>query len=183
MLNNYLNRPRKKAWVGAAISAAVGIGSSIFGALKQKNAQQKQYALQRNTQLRDTGLTSAANMTQSFANANELDEEFRNRFMRMGGRRRFTDGGEVSNGGGNGFKWSMDDTLSLITGLGSAGSNVANSAIMPSPHTGVYSNAIKPLSKDDKDNEAVYDSAARSNFLNNYYRTSSLRCGGKYMRR
>ena len=98
MLNNYLNRPRNKAWLGAAIGAAVGIGSAIFGASKQKKAQQKQYALQNNTQYRNTGLTSAANMTQTFANANELDEEFRNRFLRYGGRRKAEDGG--------GFKWS-----------------------------------------------------------------------------
>ena len=69
MLNNYLNRPRKKAWIGTAIGAAVGIGSAIFGASKQKKAQEQQYALQRNMQLRNTGLTSAANLTQAYANA------------------------------------------------------------------------------------------------------------------
>ena len=41
-----------------------------------------------------------------------------------------------------------------------------------------YINAINPLISDKKDNEAVYDSAARSNFLNNYYRTAAMRMGG-----
>ena len=61
MLNNYLNRPRKKAWIGAVIGAAVGIGSSIFGASQQKKAQEKQYALQRANEARNAGLTSATN--------------------------------------------------------------------------------------------------------------------------
>ena len=175
MLNNYLNRPRNKAWLGAAIGAAVGIGSAIFGASKQKKAQQKQYALQNNTQYRNTGLTSAANMTQTFANANELDEEFRNRFLRYGGRRKAKDGG--------GFKWSFADTDSLISGLGSAGSNLATSLVGQAQQQGIYPNAFKPLTSNANDDEAVYDSAARSNFLNNYYRTSALRCGGLKSRR
>lgn len=170
MLNNYLNRPRNKAWLGAAIGAAVGIGSAIFGASKQKKAQQKQYALQNNTQYRNTGLTSAANMTQTFANANELDEEFRNRFLRYGGRRKAKDGG--------GFKWSASDTDALISGLGSAGSNLATSLVGQAQQQGIYPNAFKPLTSKAEDNEAVYDSAARSNFLNNYYRTAALRMGG-----
>ena len=174
MLNNYLNRPRKKAWVGAAIGAAVSIGSSIFGAISQKKAQQKQMMLQRNTELRNTGLTSASNLTKTFANADELDEEFRNRFLRCGGRRKAEDGG--------GFKWSSSDTDALISGLGSAGSSFATSLIGQAQQRANYINAINPLMNDKKDNEAVYDSAARSNFLNNYYRTSALRMGGRSRR-
>ena len=94
MMNNYLNRPRRKAWIGAAIGAAVGIGSAIFGASKQKKAQEQQYALQRNMESRNTGLTSAANLTQAYANADELDKEFRNRFMRYGGRKKAAWGAE-----------------------------------------------------------------------------------------
>lgn len=168
MLNNYFNRPRKKAWVGAAIGAAVGIGSTIFGAIRQKKAQEQQYALQQNTQYRNTGLTSAANMTQSFANVDELDKEFRNRFMRMGGRRRFEGGG-----------WTIADIDALISGLGSAGSNIATSLVGQAQQQGIYPNAFKPVVSSKKDNEAVYDSAARSNVLNNYYRTATLRLGGK----
>ena len=68
MLNNYLNRPRRKAWIGAAIGAAVGIGSTLFGASQQKKAQEEQYRLQQAMEARNTGLTSAANMTQAYAN-------------------------------------------------------------------------------------------------------------------
>lgn len=175
MLNNYFNRPRKKAWIGAAIGAAVGIGSSIFGASRQKKAQEQQFRLQRNMELRNTGLTSAANLNQTFANANELDEEFKNRFLRCGGRVKAEDGG--------GFKWSSSDTDALISGLGDAGSNIATALVGQASQKANYINAINPLISDKKDNEAVYDSAARSNFLDNYYRTSALRYGGVKMRR
>jgi hypothetical protein len=175
MIEKYMLRPRRKAWLGAAIGAAFGIGSAIFGASKQKAAQQKQYALQQNTQYRNTGLTSAANMTQSFANANELDEEFRNRFLRYGGRRKAEEGG--------GFKWSSTDTDALISGLGSAGSNLATSLVGQAQQQGIYPNAFKPAVSSEKDNEAIYDSAARSSVLNNYYQTATLRLGGKRGRR
>ena len=163
MLNNYFNRPRKKAWIGAAIGAAVGIGSAIFGASRQKKAQEKQYALQRAAEARNTGLTSAANLTQAYANADELDREFRSRFMRMGGRKK--------------CGWGAEDTTALINGLGNAGSNIATSIIGQASQRANYVNAIKPITNDKKD-DAVYDSAARSEFLNNYYRTSMMRCGG-----
>ena len=175
MLQNYLNRPRKKAWIGAAIGAAVGIGSSIFGASQQKKAQEQQFRLQRNTELRNTGLTSAANLTRTFANVDELDEEFKNRFLRCGGRRKFQDGGSSSSG----WKWSSSDTDALISGLGSAGSSFATALVGQAQQRANYINAINPLMNDKKDNEAVYDSAARSNFLNNYYRTVALRMGGR----
>ena len=174
MLNNYLNRPRKKAWLGAAIGAAVGIGSSIFGASRQKKAQEQQYALQRNMEIRNTGLTSAANLTQAYANADELNEEFRNRFLRYGGRRKAETGTQTDTGG---WKWSDSDTSALISGLSSAGSNIATAMIGQAQQRANYVNAINPLTS-KKEDEAVYDSAARSNFLNNYYRTAALRMGG-----
>ena len=170
MLQNYLNRPRKKAWIGAAIGAAVGIGSAIFGASKQKKAQEQQFRLQRNMELRNAGLTSSANLNTAFANADELDEEFRNRFLRCGGRRKAEDGG--------GFKWSSSDTDALISGLDSAGSSFATALVGQASQRANYINAINPLTSDKKDN-AAYDSAARSEFLNNYYRTSMMRCGGR----
>lgn len=168
MLNNYFNRPRKKAWIGAAIGAAVGIGSTIFGASRQKRLQEQQYAMQRAAEARNTGLTSAANLTQAYANADELDREFKSRFMRMGGRKKCA--------------WGAEDTTALISSLGSAGSNIATSIIGNAQQKAAYPGAVKPITNDKKD-DAVYDSAARSSFLNNYYRTSSLRCGGTKMRR
>ena len=164
MLNNYFNRPRKKAWIGAAIGAAVGIGSAIFGASRQKKAQEQQYAMQREAEARNTGLTSAANLTQAYANSDELDKEFRSRFMRMGGRKK--------------CGWGAEDTTALINSLGSAGSNIATSIIGQAQQRANYINAVNPLISDKKDN-AAYDSAARSEFLNNYYRTSMMRCGGR----
>lgn len=172
MWNNYFNRPRQKAWLGAAIGAAVGIGSAIFGASQQKKAQEEQYAIQRATQLRNTGLTSAMNLTRSYANSDELDKEFRSSFKRMGGRKKCVNGG-----------WTTADTDALISGLGSAGSNFATNIIGQAQQQGIYPNAFKPIMNDEKDNNAVYDSANRSQMLNDYYRVSSLRCGGSKMRR
>ena len=164
MLNNYFNRPRKKAWIGAAIGAAVGIGSAIFGASRQKKMQEQQYALQRATELRNTGLTSATNLTQVYDNADELDKEFRSRFMRMGGRKKCA--------------WGAEDTTALINSLGNAGSSIATSIIGNAQQKVAYPGAIKPITNDRKD-DVAYDSAARSEFLNNYYRTSMMRCGGR----
>ena len=164
MVNNYLTRPRRKAWIGAAISAAVGIGSAMFGASKQKKAQEQQYAMQRAAEARNTGLTSAANLTQAYANADELDKEFKSRFMKMGGRKKCA--------------WGAEDTTALISSLGNAGSNIATSIIGNAQQKAAYPGAIKPITNDKKD-DVAYDSAARSEFLNNYYRTSTMRCGGR----
>ena len=169
MVNNYLTRPRRKAWLGAAIGAVLGIGSSIFGAAKQKEAEKQQQRLQRNTELRNTGLTSAANLTQAFSNANELDEEFKSRFYKCGGRKK--------------AEWGAEDTISLITGLGSTGSSIATNIIGHESQKANYVNAINPLKSNPKDDDAVYDSAARSNMLNDYYRVANLRCGGSKIRR
>lgn len=164
MLNNYFNRPRKKAWVGTAIGLGVNLLGSFFGANAQKKAQERQYALQRAAEARNTGLTSAANLTQAYANADELDKEFRSRFMRMGGRKKCA--------------WGAEDTTALINGLGNAGSSIVTSIIGNAQQRANYVNAIKPITNDRKD-DATYDSAARSEFLNNYYRTSMMRCGGR----
>ena len=163
MINNYYSRPRQKAWLGAAIGAAVGISSAIFGASKQKKAQEQQMKLQQAMEARNVGLTSAANLTQAYSNSDELNEEFRNRFLRYGGRRKAA--------------WGAEDTTDLINSLGSAGSNIATNIIGRAQQQGIYPNAVKPI-VNNNDNEAVYDSAARSQMLNDYYRVSSLRCGG-----
>lgn len=212
MLNNYLNRPRNKAFLGSIISGVIGIGTSIFGAAKQKEAQRQQYRLQRNMELRNTGLTSAANLIKAYSNADELDEEFKNRFLRFGGRRkalfgdyipnyaaptvesyayklggrkRFEGGGDTktSNTSSNGWNWSNADTNALISGLSSAGSNLATSLIGQATQRANYINSINPLIGDRNSDKTIYDSAARSELLNNYYRTSTLRCGGKRYKR
>lgn len=173
MLKRYINIPRRRAWLGAAIGAAVGIGSTLFGASKQKKAQEQQYALQRNAQERNIGLQSAANLTQAYANSDEVDREFRNRFLLYGGRRKAK----------GGLEWTVDDTSALIGSLGSAGSNFVNSMIGQAAAVGFNPQAIRTFGKDLDDEQVVYDSAARNDFLNNYYRTANLRCGGKRMRR
>lgn len=184
MIKNYYNN-RRKAWLGAAIGGAIGIGTAIFGAYNQRKAQLKQFALQRNTQERNTGLQNAANLTQAFANSDELDREFRNRFLSYGGRRKAEGGTEtkVETPAKTGYKWTDSDTDSLISGLSSAGQNIVNSTIATVSPNGYNPQAIKPFINENDDKSAIYDSAARSNFLNNYYQTANLRCGGKRMKR
>lgn len=179
MINNYLIRPRRKAFLGSIIGGIFGIGTSIYSASEQKKAQEKQYALQRNTQLRNTGLTSAANLNQAFANYDELDEEFRNRFMKFGGRKKFAGGGEKASTNNNFWNWSANDTNALISGLGSAGSNLATALVGQAQQQAIYPDNVKTIYGQEKDNEAKYDSAARSEFLNNYYRTAMMRMGGR----
>lgn len=161
MLNNY---KRRKAFLGAAIGAIVGIAGSAISANKQKKMQEQQYALQRQSEAINKGVTSAANLTQAFANANEEDKTFRNRFFLYGGRRKAA--------------WGAADTTELINSLGSIGSNIATSIVGNAQQQIAYPTAMKPVVGDDKDDKAVYDSAARSEFLNNYYRTATMRLGG-----
>lgn len=203
MLSNYLNRPRKKAWIGAAISAGVGIASSIFGASAQKRAQQKQFNLQQNNQAREAGLQSAANLTKTFANYNELNQEFQNRFLRYGGRRRAELGIEekenttldsdtidtgtvetkVDTSTSSGKGWSAGDTNDIISGVGSAIGNIAGSLIANSAkRSGKVYTPIKTSIRNVGDNQAVYDSASRSQLLNDYYRTAMMKLGGRSRR-
>ena len=205
MLNTYLNRPRKKAWIGAVIGAGAGIASSIFGANQQRKAQQKQFNLQRNTQVRESGLQSAANLTQAFANYDELDREFQDRFFLYGGRKKAELGTEEENKNdnnsstdsssnadtsddntndvnyfsGEGLKWSKVDTNAIISNVGNTVGNIAGALIRNNVHrSGEIFNPIKASIRPKQTNEAIYDSAARSEFLNNYYRTATMRFGG-----
>ena len=193
--NNYFVRPRRKAFIGAAIGAAAGIGSSIFGAIQQRKAQQKQFNLQQNTQAREAGLQSATNLTQAYANYNELDKEFQDRFLRYGGRRKAELGTEepeetkveetpkIDIKGGDGYKWSSNDTSDIISSVGSAVGNIASSLI--GNNINRSSRIFTPIKVNtaSSNNEAVYDSAARSSFLNDYYKINTMRCGGRKMGR
>lgn len=163
MINNYSIRPRRKAFLGTAISAIVGIGSSILGASSQKKAQERQYALQRAAENRNVGVQGAANLTEAFVNADEEDRDFRNRFFLYGGRKK--------------AKWGADDTNALINAFGNLGQTAATSIIGQAVQKGFNPTAINPIVNKDED-KAVYDSAGRTDFLNNYYRTAMLRCGG-----
>lgn len=164
MIYNY--KPRRKAWLGAAIGAAVGIGSSLFGAYSQKEAQKKQMLIQKNMERLNTGVQGAKNLTEAYANNDELQREFRNRFLRCGGRRRFEGGGtDNASSASNGFKWTSEDTNSLISGLGGAGSSIASTLVGTAMMKGFNPTAIDTV-KREIDNEAMYDSASRNNIFN-----------------
>lgn len=152
MMNNFIYRPRRKAWLGTAITTAISLGSSLLGASAKKRAQEEQYRLQAQAQARQTAYQSAQNLNQSYANAGDLNEEFQNRFLRYGGRRK--------------AKWGTADTTALISALGNAGSNIGTAMIGQAVQQGFNPTAFKPLSI-KTDDEAVYDSASRKNIFNN----------------
>lgn len=96
---------RKKAFLGTALAIGglvTGVASSIFGGInarKQQELAQEQARLQAEAQAKqnkaieqaaDTkaGMQTASSLTNYYANENELTSEFRNRFMRCGGKRK-----------------------------------------------------------------------------------------------
>lgn len=96
---------RKKAFLGTALaigSLVASVGSSIANGIKankQQNLAQEQARLQAEAQEKqnkaieraaDTkaGMQTAANLTNYYSNEAELANEFRNRFMRCGGKRK-----------------------------------------------------------------------------------------------
>lgn len=100
-MNKYNDRrKRRKAFLGAIISAVAAIGSAVasgIAANKRAKAQQNANQLQNEAQLkqnqlieqtanRNAGIQTAANLTQSYNNAPELEQEFKDKFLRYGGR-------------------------------------------------------------------------------------------------
>lgn len=114
---------RRKAWLGAAISGAIGIGSSIFGGNSQKRAMRRQMRAQNKV----ATLEEAANLSNAYGDQNYVDDfenkiAFRNggyirrnRLFACGGRKRYEDGGKKY--------WTGVDTDALISGASSAISN------------------------------------------------------------
>lgn len=89
-------RPRKKAFIGALIGAATNIGSSIFNGIKQRKAQQQQRLNEnRNEDLQMTR-QSATNLNSTLENANAYRDDFRNQYMRCGGRSKKEYGGNTN---------------------------------------------------------------------------------------
>lgn len=186
MLNNYTKR--RKAFLGTLIGTGINVASSIIGASAQRRNQEKQYALQRAAEHRNAAFNNASNLTKAYANVNELDNEFQNRFLSYGGRRKANVGIETDvetnteTNNSTGYEWTNNDTSNLISSGLSSIDNLVGGLIKNKVQRPITTTTINPINV-GSNNKAVYDSAARSNFLNNYYRTATLRMGGKHKRR
>lgn len=177
---------RNKAFLGAIIGAVAGIGSSILGGVMNKNSAEKAQRQQQIAQNRQDTYTMAQNLSNAYGNQEYVDEFNKRVTFKKGGKmntkgdrlvreKKLACGGRKKAACGTRKKaeWGAEDTSALISGLGSAGSNIASAAINSSIDRSPIAKSMfsgKPKESiehpDYLSSEAVTDSA--------YY----FRCGG-----
>lgn len=126
------NNKRHKAWLGAVISGAIGLGSSIVGGLIQKNSQEKALAEQQRAQNKQDTLNMAQQLTAGYSDTSYADEFNKKVVFKMGGNkvdkaRRIRPRKKAA--------WGAEDTNALISGLSSSLGNITSSAIAASVDT------------------------------------------------
>lgn len=126
------NNKRHKAWLGAVISGAIGLGSSIFGASQQKKAQERALAEQRRAQNKQDTLNMAQQLTAGYGDQSYVDDFNKKVVFKMGGNkvdkvRRIRPRKKAA--------WGAEDTNALISGLSSSLGNITSSAILASTNT------------------------------------------------
>lgn len=168
---------RRKAWLGAAISGAIGIGSSIFGGNAQKRAMRKQLRAQNKV----ATLEEAANLSNAYGDQNYVDDfenkiAFRNggyirrnRLFACGGRKKYADGG-------NKF-WTSANTNALISGASSAISNGISSIFNASTSIPAIQTP-RITTNNAKDGIKATDYANSANY-NTLYSSPLYMCGGR----
>lgn len=177
---------RNKAFLGAIIGAVAGIGSSILGSVTNKNSSEKAQRQQQIAQNRQDTYTMAQNLSNAYGNQEYVDEFNKRVTFKKGGKmntkgdrlvreKKFACGGRKKTACGTRKKaeWGAEDTSALISGLGSAGSNIASAAINSSIDRSPIAKSMfsgKPKERIERpdylSSEAITDSA--------YY----FRCGG-----
>lgn len=177
---------RNKAFLGAIIGAVAGIGSSILGGVMNKNSSEKAQRQQQIAQNRQDTYTMAQNLSNAYGNQEYVDEFNKRVTFKKGGKmntkgdrivreKKLACGGRKKAACGTRKKaeWGAEDTSALISGLGSAGSNIASAAINSSIDRSPIAKSMfsgKPKEyiehPDYLSSEAITDSA--------YY----FRCGG-----
>lgn len=177
---------RNKAFLGAIIEAVAGIGSSILGGVMNKNSSEKAQRQQQIAQNRQDTYTMAQNLSNAYGNQEYVDEFNKRVTFKKGGKmntkgdrlvreKKFACGTRKKAACGTRKKaeWGADDTSALISGLGSAGSNIASAAINSSIDRSPIAKSMfsgKPKESIERpdylSSEAITDSA--------YY----FRCGG-----
>lgn len=177
---------RNKAFLGAIIGAVAGIGSSILGGVMNKNSSEKAQRQQQIAQNRQDTYTMAQNLSNAYGNQEYVDEFNKRVTFKKGGKmntkgdrlvreKKLACGGRKKAACGTRKKaeWGAEDTSALISGLGSAGSNIASAAINSSIDKSPIAKSMfsgKPKERIERpdylSSEAITDSA--------YY----FRCGG-----
>lgn len=177
---------RNKAFLGAIIGAVAGIGSSILGGVMNKNSSEKAQRQQQIAQNRQDTYTMAQNLSNAYGNQEYVDEFNKRVTFKKGGKmntkgdrlvreKKLACGGRKKAACGTRKKaeWGAEDTSALISGLGSAGSNIASAAINSSIDRSPIAKSMfsgKPKERIERpdylSSEAITDSA--------YY----FRCGG-----
>lgn len=141
---------RNKAFLGAVIGAVANIGSTIAGGIMGKNSAEKAQRQQQITQNRKDTYSMAQNLSNAYGNQEYIDEFnkrvtfkkggkmntkndrlIREKKFACGGRKKTACGGRAKAACGTRKKaaWGAEDTSTLISGLSSAGSNLASAAI------------------------------------------------------
>ena len=126
------NNKRHKAWLGAVISGAIGLGSSIFGASQQKKAQERAIAEQQRAQNKQDTLNMAQQLTAGYGDQSYIDDFNKKVVFKMGGNKvdkakRIRPRKKAA--------WGTEDTSALISGLSNSLGNVASSVITSSTDT------------------------------------------------
>ena len=185
---------RNKAFLGAVIGAVAGLGSSIIGGVMGKNSAEKAQRQQQLAQNRQDTYTMAQNLSNAYGNQEYVDEFNKRVTFKKGGKmntkgdrlvreKKFACGGRKKNTCGGRSKaacgtrkkaeWGAEDTSALISGLGSAGSNIASAAI----NSSIDRSPIAKSMFSGKPKESI----ERPDYLSSEVITDSayyFRCGG-----
>lgn len=194
MKNKY--KDRDKAFLGALIAGGISLASAIGGAIANKKAKdnaeeaeleaQKEIALQKsNAQKIAAGNQTAASLTNAYADAYQNEQNFRNRFYKMGGRRKC------------GLGLSAESINSIIKNTASSLGNLASTGIMNSGNnTSIsaeiarqfpelqYGEQVLKFNNNKANNTATYlNQPANQQFsspvLNSVLTSRKFRCGGR----
>lgn len=175
---SYYKRPRRKAFLGIASAVIGGVGTiaNIVGGMKQRQAQQNQMYAQANAERRKQGIESASAYTQAYANSDELSREFRERFLRYGGRRKFNDGGEEE------VKTSSpvnkQGVVDVINSLSTLATGINSAVASPVKKPIVNTIADSTIGRQVGTNNANYDNVSNAN--KNLFQTTTLyKFGGR----
>lgn len=179
---------RNKAFLGAIIGAAAGIGSSIIGGIMNKNSSEKAQRQQQIAQNRQDTYSMAQNLSNAYGNQEYVDEFNKRVTFKKGGKMNTKDdrivrekklacGGRKKAACGTRKKaeWGAEDTSALINGLGSAGSNIASAAINSSIDRSPIAKSM--FSGKPKESIERPDYLINNATDNGYY--SIFACGGK----
>lgn len=143
MINN--RQQRKKAWIGAAISAVAGIAGGIANSIMSNNAEKKKQREQQIATNKQDIYNAANNLSAGYGDQEYIDD-FKNKVvMRRGGKlksadrlmidRRFACGGRLKKANGGNSAWNDGEGIGMMNSLANTFGNVASTAIRTSQDT------------------------------------------------